>query len=77
MILYFTESSVGTGAGCFPAGSIVHTENGPRDIASIQKGDRVLAADDNGKMIYSEVSYHSNYIKLNNFMLIEVVIVQW
>ncbi|XP_045446792.1 tiggy-winkle hedgehog protein [Melitaea cinxia] len=50
-----TESSVGTGAGCFPSGSIVHTQNGPRDIASLKKGDKVLAADDDGKMVYSEV----------------------
>lgn len=51
----FAESSVGTGAGCFPSGSIVHTEEGPRDIAALKKGDRVLAADDDGKMVYSEV----------------------
>lgn len=47
---------MGTGAGCFPSGSIVHTEEGPRDIAALKKGDRVLAADDDGKMVYSEVS---------------------
>ncbi|XP_028175457.1 sonic hedgehog protein [Ostrinia furnacalis] len=50
-----TESSVGTGAGCFPSGAVVHTETGPKDIAALRKGDRVLAADDDGKMIYSEV----------------------
>ncbi|XP_013139051.1 PREDICTED: desert hedgehog protein B, partial [Papilio polytes] len=50
-----TESSVGTGAGCFPSGAIVYTESGPRDIDSLKKGDRVLAAADDGKMIYSEV----------------------
>ncbi|XP_050667649.1 indian hedgehog protein [Leptidea sinapis] len=50
-----TESSVGTGAGCFPAGAIVHTEDGPRDIETLKKGDRVLAADDDGKTVYSEV----------------------
>ncbi|XP_031767188.1 indian hedgehog protein [Galleria mellonella] len=50
-----TESSVGTGAGCFPSGSVVYTTNGTRDISAIQKGDRVLAADDDGKLIYSEV----------------------
>ncbi|XP_023933828.2 tiggy-winkle hedgehog protein [Bicyclus anynana] len=50
-----TESSVGTGAGCFPSGSVVHTEEGPRDIATLKKGDRVLGADDDGKMVYSEV----------------------
>ncbi|XP_028036375.1 tiggy-winkle hedgehog protein [Bombyx mandarina] len=50
-----TESSVGTGAGCFPGGSVVHTEKGPKDIAALQKGDKVLAADDNGMMIYSKV----------------------
>ncbi|XP_034829797.1 indian hedgehog protein [Maniola hyperantus] len=50
-----TESSVGTGAGCFPSGSIVQTEEGPRDIAALKKGDRVLAAADDGKMVYSEV----------------------
>ncbi|CAG4993469.1 unnamed protein product [Parnassius apollo] len=50
-----TESSVGTGAGCFPSGAMVYTEKGPRDIDTLKKGDKVLAADDNGKMIYSEV----------------------
>ncbi|CAH2239768.1 tiggy-winkle hedgehog protein [Pararge aegeria] len=50
-----TESSVGTGAGCFPSGSIVHTVDGPRDIAFLRKGDRVLASDAVGKMVYSEV----------------------
>ncbi|KAJ2951941.1 hypothetical protein O0L34_g4194 [Tuta absoluta] len=50
-----SESSVGTGAGCFPSGAMVHTEQGPRDIASLQVGDRVLAADDTGKLVYSEV----------------------
>lgn len=50
-----TESSVGTGAGCFPSGAMVHTEEGPRDIATVKKGDRVLASDDTGKLIYSEV----------------------
>lgn len=51
-----TESSVGTGAGCFPEGAMVYTEKGPRDIATIQRGDKVLSASDDGKMIYSEVS---------------------
>ncbi|XP_013190159.2 indian hedgehog protein [Amyelois transitella] len=50
-----TESSVGTGAGCFPSGSLVYTKNGTRDIASVAKGDWVLAADSDGKLIYSEV----------------------
>ncbi|CAG9559687.1 unnamed protein product [Danaus chrysippus] len=50
-----TESSVGTGAGCFPSGSLVHTETGPKNIDSLQKGDRVLAADNDGKLVYSEV----------------------
>ncbi|XP_045519873.1 tiggy-winkle hedgehog protein [Pieris brassicae] len=50
-----TESSVGTGAGCFPSGSMVQTEAGPRDIGTLQLGERVLAADDSGKAIYSEV----------------------
>ncbi|CAK1546156.1 unnamed protein product [Leptosia nina] len=50
-----TESSVGTGAGCFPSGAIVHTEAGPKDISTLQLGDRVLAADDTGKAVYSEV----------------------
>lgn len=54
------ESSVGTGAGCFPSGAMVHTENGTRDIALVQKGDRVLAADDTGKLVYSEVSTYSS-----------------
>lgn len=47
---------MGTGAGCFPSGALVYTESGPRDIDSLRKGDRVLAAADDGKMIYSEVS---------------------
>ena len=46
---------MGTGAGCFPSGSMIHTEDGPRDIATLKVGDAVLAADDTGKMIYSEV----------------------
>ncbi|XP_049870430.1 indian hedgehog protein [Pectinophora gossypiella] len=50
-----TESSMGTGAGCFPSGAVVRTEEGPRDIATLRPGDRVLAADENGKLIYSEV----------------------
>ncbi|KAI5637442.1 hedgehog amino-terminal signaling domain-containing protein [Phthorimaea operculella] len=50
-----SESSVGTGAGCFPSGAMVHTEEGPKDIATLQVGDRVLAADDTGKLVYSEV----------------------
>ncbi|KAL4716650.1 hypothetical protein ACJJTC_008285 [Scirpophaga incertulas] len=50
-----TESSVGTGAGCFPSGAVVHTEHGPRDISTIKKGDKVLASDDTGKLMYSEV----------------------
>ncbi|XP_032513118.2 tiggy-winkle hedgehog protein [Danaus plexippus] len=50
-----TESSVGTGAGCFPSGSLVHTEKGPKNIDSLQKGDRVLAADNDGKLVFSEV----------------------
>ncbi|XP_047510406.1 indian hedgehog B protein [Pieris napi] len=50
-----TESSVGTGAGCFPSGAMVHTEAGPRDISTLQLGERILAADDSGKAIYSEV----------------------
>lgn len=50
-----SESSVGTGAGCFPSGAMVHTEAGPRDISTLQLGDRILAADDSGKTIYSEV----------------------
>lgn len=48
---------MGTGAGCFPSGSVVHTETGPRDIATIKQGDMVLAADDTGKLVYSEVRY--------------------
>lgn len=55
LLLFISESSVGTGAGCFPEGSIVYTEKGPRDIATLQKGDKVLAAADDGKMVYSEV----------------------
>ncbi|KAJ0178737.1 hypothetical protein K1T71_005512 [Dendrolimus kikuchii] len=50
-----TESSVGTGAGCFPSGSVVHTRDGPRDIATLKVGDSVLAAGGDGKLIYSEV----------------------
>ncbi|XP_035458215.1 desert hedgehog protein B [Spodoptera frugiperda] len=50
-----TESSVGTGAGCFPEGAMVYTEKGPRDITTIRIGDKVLSASDDGKMIYSEV----------------------
>ncbi|CAF4767150.1 unnamed protein product [Pieris macdunnoughi] len=50
-----SESSVGTGAGCFPSGAMVHTEAGPRDISTLQLGERILAADDSGKAIYSEV----------------------
>lgn len=53
---------MGTGAGCFPGGSVVHTEKGPKDIAALQKGDKVLAADDNGMMIYSKVCYNSSVI---------------
>lgn len=63
-----TESSVGTGAGCFPSGSIVHTEQGPRDIAALKRGDRVLAADDDGKMVYSEVG--SGFTESNILLLI-------
>lgn len=55
MFCVISESSVGTGAGCFPAGSTVYTETGPRDIETVQKGDMVLAADDTGKLVYSEV----------------------
>ncbi|KAH9640477.1 hypothetical protein HF086_018143 [Spodoptera exigua] len=50
-----TESSAGTGAGCFPGGAMVYTEKGPRDISTIQIGDKVLSASDDGKMVYSEV----------------------
>ena len=46
---------MGTGAGCFPEGAMVYTEKGPRDIATIRRGDKVLSASDDGKMIYSEV----------------------
>lgn len=59
MFCFISESSVGTGAGCFPSGSTVYTENGPRDIETVQKGDMVLAADDTGKLVYSEVNIFS------------------
>lgn len=61
---------MGTGAGCFPSGSIVHTQNGPRDIASLKKGDKVLAADDDGKMVYSEVN-------LSKYFVFHVVFLTW
>lgn len=65
-----TESSVGTGAGCFPSGSVVHTLTGPRDIATLRKGDRVLAADDTGKMIYSEVClFHMKLIFISPIII--------
>lgn len=54
--MLFPESSVGTGAGCFPSGAKVYTERGPRDIDTVQKGDMVLAAGDDGKLIYSQVN---------------------
>ncbi|XP_047984009.1 tiggy-winkle hedgehog protein [Leguminivora glycinivorella] len=50
-----TESSSGMGAGCFPGDAVVHTPEGARDIGTLRIGDRVLAADDSGKMVYSEV----------------------
>ncbi|XP_063360679.1 indian hedgehog protein-like [Cydia amplana] len=50
-----TESSSGMGAGCFPGGAVVHTPEGARDIGTLRIGDQVLAADDSGKMVYSEV----------------------
>lgn len=50
-----TESSNGMGAGCFPGGAVVHTPDGARDIGALRVGDRVLAADDSGKMVYTEV----------------------
>jgi hypothetical protein len=65
-----SESSVGTGAGCFPSGAMVHTENGLRDISTITKGDRVLASDETGKLTYSEVCYISSHIgKVNHSRL--------
>lgn len=62
-----SESSIGTSAGCFPSGSKVYTENGPREIDSVQNGDMVLAADNTGKLIYSEVCKY--YISLANSFL--------
>ncbi|XP_073943068.1 hedgehog signaling protein isoform X1 [Choristoneura fumiferana] len=50
-----TESSVGMGAGCFPGEARVLTTEGERDLASLRIGEKVLAADDTGKMVYSEV----------------------
>lgn len=50
-----TESAVGTGSGCFPEGSRVQTPEGIRDIAQLQPGDEVLAADVEGNMFYSKV----------------------
>ncbi|XP_041970932.1 indian hedgehog protein [Aricia agestis] len=50
-----TESSVGTGAGCFPSGAMVYTPHGPRPIDRVVSGDTVLAAADDGKMTYTEV----------------------
>lgn len=58
MLFFISESSAGTGAGCFPSGSKVYTETGPRDIDTVQKGDMVLAADNTGKLVYSKVRKH-------------------
>lgn len=57
---------MGTGAGCFPSGSMVYMEQGPRDIDTIQKGDMVLAAGDDGKLIYSEVTMTSMTRDINH-----------
>lgn len=69
VLLSISESSVGTGAGCFPEGAMVYTEKGPRDIATIRRGDKVLSASDDGKTVYSEVGrqheYHTNLVLFN------------
>lgn len=64
---FIPESSVGTGAGCFPSGSMVYTRDGPQNIATIKIGDSVLAAGNDGKLIYSEViNFLFEIIPLNN-----------
>lgn len=67
-----SESSVGTGAGCFPSGAVVYTEKGPLDIDSLKKGDKVLAAADDGKMIYSEVRTFSIELRVTNKINVSV-----
>src|SRR5436190_3772804 len=40
-----SPSKGGGSSGCFPAGTLVRTTDGPRDIASLKKGDRVASYD--------------------------------
>lgn len=55
---------MGMGAGCFPGEARVRTTEGERDISSLRIGDQVLAADDTGKMVYSEVDIY-NILTIN------------
>lgn len=63
---------MGTGAGCFPSGSTVYTENGTRNIETVQKGDMVLAADDTGKLVYSEVIVILHYFILVHYIIYNI-----
>lgn len=40
-----TPSGGGGSSGCFPAGAMVKTTDGPRDISSLKKGDWVVSYD--------------------------------
>lgn len=64
---------MGTGAGCFPSGSTVYTENGTRNIETVQKGDMVLAADDTGKLVYSEVIVILHYFILVPYIIYNII----
>ncbi|XP_011163557.1 sonic hedgehog protein A [Solenopsis invicta] len=49
------SSSAGKTSGCFPARSLVRTEDGTKRLDEVRLGDRIAALDSHGDVVYSDV----------------------